>query len=167
MTLEVAFGKVLAEQRAISQFTQADLALRAGIAASFVSRLERGQTSPTIETIFRIANAFEMQPEDLVKRLRHNADENAEVLSLRSKSKGVTRLKRTPDARNLLATNARQLRRKAGITQKELADLAGIHPTYVSQVERCIINATTDVIQQLADTLSVPVARLFEVPSTD
>jgi len=76
MTIEIAFGKLLREQRAASQFTQADLALRAGIAASFVSRMERGQACPTIETVFRIANAFEVNPEDLVKRLRHIAEEN-------------------------------------------------------------------------------------------
>lgn len=75
MLLDTAFGKVLKEQRLVSKFTQADLALRAGIAVSFVSRLERGCACPTIETLFRIANAFELPPEELIRRLHQMTDE--------------------------------------------------------------------------------------------
>ncbi len=75
LAIDVAFGRLLKEQRKISQFTQADLALRSGIAKSFVSRMERGLACPTIDTVFRIANAFEVQPEALVKRLRALHDE--------------------------------------------------------------------------------------------
>ena len=75
LAIDVAFGRLLKEQRKISQFTQADLALRSGIAKSFVSRLERGLACPTIDTVFRIANAFDVPPEALVKRLRLIQDE--------------------------------------------------------------------------------------------
>jgi hypothetical protein len=40
--------------------------------------MERGRACPTIETVFRIANAFEIHPEVLVKRLRQIADEKAD-----------------------------------------------------------------------------------------
>ncbi len=70
MQIDLAFGQLLKELRALCGFTQADLALRAGIAVSFVSRMERGQACPTIETVFKLANAFDEAPEDLVKRLR-------------------------------------------------------------------------------------------------
>jgi len=76
----------------------------------------------------------------------------------------MTKLERVPDARTLLAINVQQLRTKMGISQEKLAELAGFHRTYVSQVERRVANATTDNIQKLADTLSVPVASLFEAP---
>jgi len=75
LQIDVAFGRLLKEQRKVSKFTQADLALRAGIAKSFVSRMERGCACPTIDTVFRIANAFEVQPEALVKRLKLIYDE--------------------------------------------------------------------------------------------
>ena len=78
MLIDHAFGRLLKEQRSNSGFTQADLALRAGIAVSFISRMERGRACPTIDTLFRIANAFEVAPEDLVKRLRQITDEKAE-----------------------------------------------------------------------------------------
>ena len=77
MLIDTAFGRLLKEQRSTSGFTQADLALRAGIAVSFISRMERGRACPTIDTLFRIANAFEVAPEDLVKRLSQISDETA------------------------------------------------------------------------------------------
>lgn len=165
MTIESAFAKLLIELRAANQFTQADLALRAGIARSFVSLLERGQRSPTIETIFRIAQAFDLPPEDLVKRLRACMNERGEVLVFGNHERGIPKVDRGPDARTLLAINVQKMRKRAGFTQKELADLAGIHWTSVSQVERRVVNATTDNIQKLADTLSVPVSKLFEAPA--
>jgi len=131
----------------------------------FVSLMERGLRSPSIDTIFRLANAFEVPPEDLVKRLRLNTDEKVEVIAMRSQPTGVTKLKRVTDARALLATNVELLRSKKGLTHKELASLAGIHETYVSRVERCDINASADVIQKLAEALSVHVARLFRAQS--
>lgn len=75
LPIDVAFGRLLKEQRKISRFTQADLALRSGIAKSFVSRMERGLACPTIDTVFRIANAFDVQPEAFVKQLRLIHDE--------------------------------------------------------------------------------------------
>jgi transcriptional regulator with XRE-family HTH domain len=78
MLIDTAFGRLLKEQRSICRFTQADLALRAGIAVSFISRMERGRACPTIDTLFRIAKAFEVAPEEIVKRLRQITDETAE-----------------------------------------------------------------------------------------
>ena len=51
-----------------------------------------------------------------------------------------------------------------GLSQEMLAELAGFHRTYVSQVERRVANTTADNVQRLADVLAVPVARLFELP---
>lgn len=167
MTIETAFGRLLVELRAASQFTQADLALRAGIAVGFVSLMERGQRSPSIDTIFRLANAFDVHPEDLVKRLRLNMDRKVEVIAIRSQPTNVTNPKRATDARALLATNVQQMRRVKGITQKELAGLAEIHESYVSRVERADINASANVIQKLAEVLSVPIDRLFAARSPE
>lgn len=70
-----------------------------------------------------------------------------------------------PSGRTLLANNVQQIRMQMGLSQEKLAELAGFHRTYVSQVERYVANATVDNIQKLADVLSVPVARLFQAPN--
>lgn len=69
------------------------------------------------------------------------------------------------DGRALLSKNIQRLRTELGLSQEKLAEMAGFHRTYVSQVERRVANATTDNIQRLADVLKVPIARLFEVPT--
>ena len=79
----------------------------------------------------------------------------------------MTKRAKAPDARTLLATNIQQIRMEMGISQEKLAEKAGFHRTYVSQVERCAANMSTDNIQKLADVLSVPVARLFQIPENN
>lgn len=74
---------------------------------------------------------------------------------------------KTQDARTLLAVNVQKIRINMGLSQEKLAEKAGFHRTYVSQVERCVANTTTDNIQKLADVLDVPVARLFEPLTAD
>jgi transcriptional regulator with XRE-family HTH domain len=71
------------------------------------------------------------------------------------------------DARTLLALNVLQLRTRMGVSQEKLAELAGFHRTYVSQVERRVANTTADNIQKIADTLVVPVSRLFQLPEDE
>ncbi len=48
------------------------------------------------------------------------------------------------------------------IGQKELADRAGIHRTYVSDIERGARNPTASVIEKLALPLGVPPGRLLD-----
>ena len=74
---------------------------------------------------------------------------------------------KAPEARTLLAINIRKIRIEMGLSQEKLAEMAGFHRTYVSQVERCATNAASDNIQKLADVLSVPVARLFQIPENN
>lgn len=56
----------------------------------------------------------------------------------------------------------RQLRAAAGLSQAELAFRAGLHPTYVSGVERGQRNVSLVNIHELARALDVPVPKLFE-----
>ena len=65
-------------------------------------------------------------------------------------------------ARNLLAFNVRELRLKKKLSQEKMAELAGFHRTYLSQVERSVVNVSVDNVQKIADKLEVPVARLFQ-----
>lgn len=73
----------------------------------------------------------------------------------------MTRLKNTPRARSTLARNLRQLRAAKGVSQEALADLAGLHRTYVGSVERCERNISIDNIEKLAIALGVTPAELL------
>ncbi|MFL9862376.1 helix-turn-helix transcriptional regulator [Paraburkholderia madseniana] len=63
--------------------------------------------------------------------------------------------------RSRLSKNLKRLRATQKISQEALADLAGLHRTYVSQVERMITNISLDNIGQLADALQVDAAELL------
>jgi transcriptional regulator with XRE-family HTH domain len=74
---------------------------------------------------------------------------------------------KAPHARALLAANIQALRTDAGFTQEKLAEMSGLHRTYVSHLERQLANVTIDNVQRLADVLGVTVARLLEPPKRD
>jgi len=65
------------------------------------------------------------------------------------------------DVRQRLAGNLRKLRTAKGLSQEAFADLAGIHRTYVSDLERGARNPTITVVEKLAQGLGVTASELL------
>ncbi len=65
------------------------------------------------------------------------------------------------DIRKVIAHNVREFRQERIWSQEELADRAGVHRTYISQVERAVTNPTATVIAKIADALGVKPAELL------
>jgi transcriptional regulator with XRE-family HTH domain len=63
--------------------------------------------------------------------------------------------------------NVRYWRKRRGLSQEEFADLAQLHPTYVSGIESGYRNPTVKVIGRIADALQVKPADLFAVRLND
>lgn len=63
---EVAFGKVLRSLRLRCNKTQEVLAFDADLQRHYISLLERGASSPTLKTIFRLSDALNVSPDQLV-----------------------------------------------------------------------------------------------------
>lgn len=61
------FGSHLREMRLARGLTQAELASRSDTNTMFISKLERGVTTPTIGTLLRLAKALECGVVDLVE----------------------------------------------------------------------------------------------------
>ena len=68
-TLEQSFGLILREKRKDQGLSQEALALEAGVDRNFVSLLERGVNQPSLSTIFKLADALNLNPSDLVMEL--------------------------------------------------------------------------------------------------
>ncbi len=64
--------------------------------------------------------------------------------------------------RLLAAKRIRQIREGKELSQEGLADIAGLHRTYVSSVERGERNVTVDSLERLAEALGVDVRAFFE-----
>ena len=67
----------------------------------------------------------------------------------------------TIDLRTLLGTAIRSGRSQLGISQEELASRAGLHRTYISDIERGARNPSVESVERLARALQIPVAMLF------
>jgi transcriptional regulator with XRE-family HTH domain len=63
--------------------------------------------------------------------------------------------------RLVLAENIRRYRAKKEISQEELADLCGLHRTYIGSVERCERNISLATLELLADSLNTTVPSLL------
>ena len=66
------------------------------------------------------------------------------------------------DIRKRLGSNIKRLRLEHGWSQEEYADRAGLHRTYVSDIERSSRNPTITVIEKLAKALNVSASALIE-----
>jgi len=66
------------------------------------------------------------------------------------------------DIRKRLGFNLKRLRLEMGWSQEEFADRAGIHRTYVSDIERAARNPTITIVEKLAKPLKVTAATLLE-----
>lgn len=65
------------------------------------------------------------------------------------------------DIRKRLGANVRRLRLEKGWSQEEFADRAGIHRTYVSDIERGARNPTLTIVEKLARSLGTSAAGLL------
>ncbi len=65
------------------------------------------------------------------------------------------------NARQRFAANLKEQRLAKGLSQEDLADLCGLHRTYVGSVERGERNISIDNMERLALALEVPLEKLI------
>lgn len=78
--------------------------------------------------------------------------------------------KSSESLRTILAENIKTFRREKGFSQEELAELCGLHRTYIGSVERQERNVTLSTLEVLASTFGVTVPDLLtrrESPSNN
>jgi transcriptional regulator with XRE-family HTH domain len=66
------------------------------------------------------------------------------------------------NARRIFSQRLRQIRQNRELSQEELADLAGLHRTYVGSVERGERNISIDTMERLAKALDVDITDLLK-----
>lgn len=67
------------------------------------------------------------------------------------------------DIKLLVGKRVRELRNSIGISQEELADLAGLDRTYITSVERGKRNISIVNIEKLAKALKVSLSEFFNI----
>ena len=67
-------GKTIQRLRQKKGLTQEQLSGLAALDRTHYSKIERGLRSPTLETIFKIAFALDMQPHELIQVIEENVE---------------------------------------------------------------------------------------------
>ena len=75
------FGKHLRKLRKERKLSQEELAQRAGCNISFIGSIERGQKTPTLQTIAKIADGLEIH----ITKLFDLADQRSEEMQLKER----------------------------------------------------------------------------------
>lgn len=73
----------------------------------------------------------------------------------------MTKNRNPLSAREILARNLKEKRGELGLSQEALADMAGLHRTYIGSVERTERNISIDNIERLAKALNVSISNLL------
>jgi len=69
-SVEQAFGQILRQLRQKRGLSQEELALESGYHRTYISQLERGQKNPSLQTIFQLAKALNMEPSEIIERVQ-------------------------------------------------------------------------------------------------
>lgn len=64
--LSIAIGKAIRNRRKLKNLSQEALALQCGIDRSYMGRVERGQVNLTVEKLYEIALALEINTKELL-----------------------------------------------------------------------------------------------------
>ena len=67
MDADQAFGQALRSLRTKRKWSQTDLALRAAVDRNYVSMIELGKSSPSLGMIYRLCDALDIRPSDVLK----------------------------------------------------------------------------------------------------
>lgn len=66
------------------------------------------------------------------------------------------------DIKKLFGTNVRKYRLEKELSQEKLAELSGLHRTYISAIERAERSISLDNIQKIANALKIEMYKLFK-----
>ncbi len=71
----VALGRVIARLREVAGMSQEELAERAGIHRTYISQLERGIKSPTLNIVVKVSVSLGVRASELIRLMEKEADE--------------------------------------------------------------------------------------------
>lgn len=70
MDMRKLVGRNVARLRRAKGLTQEELEARTGFSQQYLSGLERGLRNPTVITLYELAQALEVEPDELISRVK-------------------------------------------------------------------------------------------------
>lgn len=145
----------LRKLRAEQGFTLRELAARADIDRSYVGLLEKGKRRPTLLVLLKIAQALGYS----LSQVMAMAEESANQADVRKDSHPLPESGR--ESALLLGEEIRRKRRKAGMSQRQLASKAKLSPRDLSSIERNRMSPTIDTLFRICQILGTQISALI------
>ncbi|MGI5838931.1 MAG: helix-turn-helix domain-containing protein [bacterium] len=123
--------RALREGRSLSLMTLAELA---NISFTYLSEIERGVTLPAVSTLRRLADIFDVPLKAIIS---------------------------TRQERSIVSEKLQLIRTYRGMTQKELAQQAGLSPGLIGQLETGKVQASLKTLDKLSRVLGTSVCYLI------
>lgn len=127
-------GEKIRAMREKNKLKLGKLAELSGISLTYISEIERGTLIPPVETIRKIAEVFKVP---------------VSIFLAENKTS------------NLIASKMKKARKARGLSQKELAEKAGVSAGLVGQLEMGKVNASFKTLKKLSEVLGVSVCYLI------
>jgi transcriptional regulator with XRE-family HTH domain len=121
----LSLGDKIRLMRSEKNLSLQDLANKAGISLSYLSEIERGTVYPALNTLKRIAEGLEVAPSAL---MGHEGS---------------------------LGHKLKALREEYGLTQAQLANLAGVTAGLIGQIEQGKVQPSLKTLEKLAEVMGV------------
>ncbi len=154
---------LIIKTRKIKGMTQKDLAKKAGIIPYYLSEIETGRRELTYKMARRIASALELDVNELlgVDKESHISASNKNSISsgLKALLDKQTQDKQLPPVCALII----KTRKKKGMTQKDLANKAGMIPGYLSEIETGRRELSNKMARRIASALELDVNKLLNL----
>lgn len=140
----MTIGEKIRKVRTDKGLTQKQLADRMSVTQSHVWQYENGLVKPSDKQVKKFADALGVSVKELLSVEENNKTENESIAMT-------------------VGERIREIRQKAGLTQKQLADRMGVTPSQIGQYERGLVNPSNTQIKKFADALNIP----FEILLAD
>jgi transcriptional regulator with XRE-family HTH domain len=182
----VLLGGAIARTRTEKHLTQFEVAGRAEMGRSDISRIEHGLRDPRLDTLLRLAEALEttlgalLSSKELAAHHQRNATSAQTRLDKTPDEEGASTMSVTPVGRDtlslagassadqtrlgapLFAENIARVRREKHLSQSEVSRRSGVHVTEVSRIERGLRDPRLSTLIRLACVLEVEPGQLLE-----
>jgi len=177
-TFEKALAIVIRRTRLALGLSQEELAHQVGLHRTYMSDIEKGRRNLTLHTLVMLADGLQVSCRYLIRQAETAPSEDPELptskLGLKPKAirqrvqktkpkeaqvnHSSTSMNRTEEQEAFemaLAFVIKRDRRILGLSQEELAHRAGIHRTYMSDIEKGKRNMSLQTLLLLAEGLQV------------
>ncbi len=159
-----AFGRNVKGRRKRRKWVQAELARRADLKTTTIGKIERGTTNARLSTVQSIAQAFQIEPAELLNRLSAKS-KTLDRQEMAFRADGWEDVDHGTTLVDAFAANLRFHRTRQKLSQALLARLVYLRMGTISELELAKSNPRISTVESLALALQIDPMFLIRRPA--